>query len=180
MGNMSNPCINRWGLNTFWYRFWFSDTSYSNNLQQDQIFVKLLNIYFNYGIELPKSIFFSNYWFHKTLKPSQFPEYYRFSTFRNQTLGLHSSYRLRSGVTDVYPMRLWLFKYNNWVVINFYWFQPFKKRLSRKLGKSVKPRELFRLESRRSNSDLTSTRRLKTLLSLSMSTDYLTKLYYKF
>ena len=177
---MSNPCINRWGLNTFWYRFWYSDHQYASNLQQDRVFTKLLNIYFNYGIELPKSIFFNSYWYHKTLKPTNTPQYYRFSTFKNATLGLHSSYRLRSSVNDVYPMKLWLFKYNNWILINFYWFQPFKKRFSQRLQRNTKPSNLFRLQHEASSRDPLVNRRLKTLITLNHSTQFLLKSYYRF
>lgn len=180
MGNMSNPCINRWGLNTFWYRFWYSDNYYTFNLQQDRIFVKLLYIYFNYGIELPKSIFFNTYWYQKNLKPSTTLSYYRFSTFKNSTLGLNSTYRFRYSITDVYPMKLWLLKYNNWIIINFYWFQPLKKKITRKSYARSRTRDMFRVTPTADQFDALSLRRTKALVNLSLSGAYFAKTYYKF
>ena len=37
------------------------------------------------------------------------------------------TYKIRKSTKDIYPMKLWIFKYHNWILINFYWFKPIKK-----------------------------------------------------
>ena len=55
MGNMSNPTINRWGLNLFWYKYWYTDKNYNLNTQIDAAMVYLVHTFLNFGI------LFSNY-----------------------------------------------------------------------------------------------------------------------
>ncbi len=57
MGNMSNPSINRWGLNLFWYRYWFNDKNNALVVHQDNVVNKLLLTYLHYGLLFTKNIF---------------------------------------------------------------------------------------------------------------------------
>ena len=137
MGNMSNPCLNRWGSNTYWSVFWYSDNYYAKNLQQDRIFEKLLNIYLFYGLQTKKTLFFNNYWFYskhslsttKYLKNPQLVNlrhYFRWYEHYDSGLGKRYKDCLRTHTQDVYMMRIWIMKFVNWVVINVYWFKPVK------------------------------------------------------
>ena len=60
---MSNPSINRWGLNLFWYRFWYNDKINSLIINQDNIINKLILIYTHFGLLHNKNLFFNKYWF---------------------------------------------------------------------------------------------------------------------
>ena len=176
---MSNPCINRWGINTFWYRFWYSDNNYSENIKHDSLFIKLLNIYLYHGINLPSNIFFNKYWYLGSSLTTIIPDYFRFFTYKNKILGVQSSYRLRQKTTDIYPMKVWLLKFDKWILINFYWFQPLKKKFNSRTNRFNLTRDLYnvpRLDSFHTN----SIRRLKTLLSVTFFKTFLTKSYYHF
>ena len=177
MGNMSNPSINRWGINTFWYSFWYSDTRYSENLKQDSLFIKLLNIYLYFGVNVSSNIFSNLYWYSKQSALLQFPLYSRQFVVKNPLLQTQSSYSLRQKTESIYPMKLLLLKYNNWVVINLYWFQPLKKKNIHLKSKSTNTRDLFMVPE---SQTMISIRKLKTLFSVNFFTKLNTKLYYKF
>ena len=63
LGNMSNPSINRWGLNLFWYRFWYNDTNNSLVIHQDNLINKLILLYMYYGLLYPQNMFINKYWY---------------------------------------------------------------------------------------------------------------------
>lgn len=177
MGNMSNPCINRWGFNTFWYNFWINDWSYSHNLNQDRIFSKLLNLFLFYGINVTYNLFSSYYWYATVNYNLALPTYYRWISRRGEQFGEDISYKLRKEATCVFPMKLWILKYGNWVIFNQYWFYP--------LQKGQKNTQLNLVKHWDSVNTLPSSgypiyRKLKTLISTSFLKYALLKSYYSF
>ena len=58
---MGNPVITRLGINQFWYKHWYSDTTTSQNIKQDDSFEKLINIYLNYGLSFNTNPFIHEY-----------------------------------------------------------------------------------------------------------------------
>ena len=46
MGNMGYPVITRIWLNQFWYRHWYSDINFKENLKQDNNFISLIKFLF--------------------------------------------------------------------------------------------------------------------------------------
>lgn len=178
MGNMSNPCINRWGVNTFWYSFWYSDINYANNLKQDTLFIKLINTYLFYGINLPHNIFANTYWYTKNCKKLNFPTYYRWYTQKQvDAWGNKRYYSLRQTVDCVFPMRLWLLRYGNWFIINLYWFQPFKQKRKYTGMLDKTHDDEFDISVPKNTSSI---RKLKTLFSKTFFNTFLYKTYYKF
>lgn len=140
MGNMSNPCINRWGLNSFWHHFWYSDSSYSLYAKQDAIMLSLLKIYLNYGSTSPLNLFYNKYWFKhpkdtsiKSIKPN-----YRVITVFDKTVKTTTSYRMRLSHEETFNTKVSVLRYNSWIVLNSYWFQPDKKKKYRKRKAKIK------------------------------------------
>lgn len=177
MGNMSNPCINRWGMNTFWYNFWYSDNNYASQVKQDKIFIKLINIYLIYGLSVPHNVFANLYWYAKHFKKLDFPSYFRWFTTKDTGRGKVETYAIRKSIDCVFPMRLWLLRYDNWLIINLYWFRPFKnkKRHSGFFDRST--HDTFHLQLPETTNAI---RKLKTLLSVEFFNYVVTKSYYKF
>lgn len=126
---MSNPIINRLGSNSIWYHFWYSDTMYSSQIHQDKIFSKLLEVYLSFGIETHHRHFSNTYWFKNLKKSYPASSYYRYLTMKKTAVSEEISYRLRVEMHDVYRMRTWILRYGKWLIINMYWFQPYKKRI---------------------------------------------------
>ena len=130
---MSNPCINRWGLNTFWHHYWYSDSHYALNLQQDKLILELLQTYLSYGSDFSTNIFRNNYWYKTGVASAatDLRTYYRWITISNETLQSVNTYRLRKEGDEIFQTRINVLKFNSWLVVNLYWFQPDKNKKKR-------------------------------------------------
>lgn len=183
LGNMSNPLVNRWGANIYWSKLWYSDQNYTTNLKQDSVFIQLLKMYFMYGLQTPVNLFLLKYWYFskKTdAKKSHLTftnKYYRRYS-KNLTLDeKDNSYTLRLATKDIFPMKVWIFKFQNWILLNFYWFQPLKKSIFKQIKKQPKTFSLLQLENHES---LSSLRRYRLFLSKNLYTVFYNRLYYRF
>ena len=178
MGNVSNPSINRWGLNTLWHRFWFKDWGYATTVNQDRNIALLVENYLLHGLDVPNQLFVNPYWYHQTLSKIKRPLYFRWIMAKNKTLGFRTMYRLRVQTTDFYPMKIWILRYSRWLIVNFYWFQPNKYK-RRKVKKKWTSAELT--DTRRfSGQDSTLQKRVKTLLTFTIFKKILHSSYYTF
>lgn len=132
MGNMSNPSINRWGLNLFWYKHWYNDVNYHLPIQHDFAINKLVYTFLNFGILFPVNIFIHKYWSNEIKNISYHNDhntkYYRVMNFKNFITQEVSHYNERIKIENVYQSKIWILKFQHWVVINFYCFNPIKKR----------------------------------------------------
>jgi len=130
MGNMSNPSINRWGLSLFWYRYWINDKIMQQNIQQDDIFVKLIYFYLLYGTCFPQNIFINKYWYGQhyfKINTNQFlynERYFRYLEVTNKILNEKSIQKLRVETRHLFYSKLWVLRYQKWLIISFYTFQP--------------------------------------------------------
>ena len=144
MGNMSNPVINRVGVNQFWYNHWYSNSSYSLNVKQDLNFNSLLSKYIDYGSSYNNNTFIHEYWYKKNLKKprlypiSNFMQFYKRVYFSHSILGIEHSYLIRHKTQEYFPMRAWTLKYNNWYVISLFWFKPNKLKTKQKQYQALK------------------------------------------
>lgn len=130
---MSNPCVNRWGLNSFWQHYWYTDSRYALNVQHDKIFIELLQVYVTYGSDVPVNLFWNNYWYKTQIAPKTRPlsDYYRWITIFNKTLDSLNTYRLRLDGDEIFQTRVSVLRFDSWILINLYWFQPDKRRKKR-------------------------------------------------
>lgn len=139
MGNISNPSINRWGLNLFWYRYWYSDTKNQTNIQQDYIFNNLVRTYILYGVFHPQHLFLNRRWhflepeFFNDYRKDYMGKYYRDMEMKGALENETSIHRLREKRRNLHLSKLWIFRYQNWIVMNLYSFQPVKPFFLNKL-----------------------------------------------
>ena len=139
---MSNPSINRWGLNLFWYRFWYNDKTNALSLNQDNLINRLILIYTHFGLLHSKNIFFNKYWFINSEIPNMSYQneynlkYFRLVEYKNKVLNEYKSYKIRNKIKNLYYSKIWILRYQKWLIINFYCFRPLTdknyKKLSRK------------------------------------------------
>jgi hypothetical protein len=182
MGNMSNPSINRWGLNLFWYKFWFADNKYFLSSQHDFLIEKLVRTYLNFGILYPTIVFIHKYWYKRYKFQNYYnthnTKYYRIMNFKNLITKEIEHYNERIRIENIYQSRIWILKFQNWILINFYCFNPIKKRQlnNHKLKKSLDT-DVF-LTKKKSN--IFFYKRLKLLIFyfLKRNNDYV--IYYNF
>jgi hypothetical protein len=181
MGNMSNPLINRWGLNLFWYKFWYVDKNLSKNIHQDALIDKLIYLFLNYGLFTPKIIFRNNYWFQNEKKnyfSLYFSQYYRAINFKNKILNINAFYYNRIKIKNIYFSKLWILKYQNWIVVNIYSFQPLKK-LNISINQNIMKRDVDGYLFNR-NKNFKIFKRLKFLFLYFFKTSTNVKMYYLF
>ena len=133
---MGFPVVTRLGLNQFWYKHWYSDTNanFTLNYKQDLIFIKLFKMYLHYGLTFTNTVFFHEIFLNKKYKSIRLNtlfknlKYYRRFYFSNYNLSIEHSYFLRYRTGEFFPLRLWLIKYANWLILSFNCFKPIKKK----------------------------------------------------
>lgn len=148
MGNMSNPCINRWGLSSFWQKHWYSDLHYSLYLRQDNLIINLLQIYLKYGSNSPQRLFANPYWYKTIYKHSPtfaMTNRYNWITVRDTAFGFTDTHPMRLSRGEIFETQTCILRFNSWMVLNLYWFQPYKQKNLRWL--KVKSRDELSLQS---------------------------------
>lgn len=135
---MGHPVITRLGINQFWYKHWYSDLHFSENLKQDNIFEKLVYLYLRFGVTFKNNPFFHEYWYRKTnkaIRTNLFTEknikFFRRFFYENTTLSIEHSFLLRNETGEYFPLRTWILKYCNWVIICVQWYKPMKGKNTR-------------------------------------------------
>jgi hypothetical protein len=140
IGNMGNPIITRLGKSQLWYKNWYTDRSnYSHTIKSVYTFQQLLNIYFNYGIFRHKNIFIHNFWYRTSLSQKILTSfikqnlalYFRKYFYSHNTLTIEHSYFLRLTTLEYFNLKLYVLKYNHWLIISVQWFKPIKKFLNK-------------------------------------------------
>lgn len=139
---MGYPVITRLGVNQFWYKHWYSDTSYSQNLKQDVLLEYLIHLYLKFGLTFQNNLFIHEYWYRKAdkaLRTNLFTQknikFFRRFFYENTTLTIEHSFFLRNETAEYFPLRTWILKYCNWLIICVHWFKPLK-------GKNTKMRHI--------------------------------------
>ena len=130
---MSNPCVNRWGLNSFWQHYWYSDSCYALNVRQDKVFIDLVQTYVTYGSGTPVNTFWNKYWYktQQPNKPHSPNTYYKWITVTNQSTGELYQHRFRLEGEELFHTRVSILRFDSWILLNLYWFQPDKRRKRR-------------------------------------------------
>jgi len=175
---MSNPCISRWGLNTFWHNFWFNDYNYSYNYNQDKLISQIINIFLFYGVNLTYNIFANRYWYSKNFNQLRIKTYQRWVIRKPNQFGEVMKYSLRQEADSIFLMKLWILKYGNWFVINQYWFQPLKKKKT--YSKRENPNHLDNLNIANISTFKLNFSRIKSLLNTNLTMKTFNSSYYNF
>lgn len=184
MGNMSNPSINRWGLNLFWYRYWFTDKNKSNKFHQDNLINKLILIYIHYGLFASKNIFLNKYWYNvnkknlKNYNDRYNLKYFRLIEYKNRVLNESKSYKIRNKIKNIYFSKIWILSYQKWLIINFYAFQPISLKLNKKLLK--RKSFSFYIDKKNNNNNKFYTHRQKFFFLFFFNKFLSNNSYYKF
>ena len=142
MGNFTNPIVTRTGVNQFWYNHWYSANNYSSILSQDKLITMFINFYIKYGASFARSPFFHSYWYKKKAGLVNYNhalnrlQFFRRQYYSNTVLNIEHSYLVRYTTGEYFPLRLWLLRYNSWLVISLSWYKPSKGKNSNLLYSS--------------------------------------------
>jgi len=186
IGNLNYPTLNRWGLNTFWPRLWFSDVNYSSTLHQDSIFEKLIKTYITYGLLLTKPFFLNSYWFVSRSRNvrlaynSTITQSFRWSKYVSKSLNIGSVHRFRNSIIDLFFMKVSILRFDKWLILNFYWLRPYRKKKNVIATRKIKKKfiDLQQTSNSSIKTNLTMVTKLKFFIgkgltkSLNFNTDY--------
>lgn len=184
---MSHPSINRWGNNLFWYNLWFTDKNKNLLIHQDSLFLELIYLYISYGLSFKKNFFINNYWinFKKfninllLLKKEYNFKYFQLMEYKSRLTGLNSHYKIRKNLKHFYPSKLWILRFNNWIVLTLYSYQPSIKKYLKK--KSLNKTTNFYLKNEKKlKTKLILILRYKLFFDLYMNLNINFKNYYNF
>jgi hypothetical protein len=133
---MSNPTITRLGKTQMWYKNYYTDFSFKNNFNQINSFESLVNTFFIYGLYTYSNLNYKHLWYRNSSitnfkLPNKFHLYFRKFFYAHTTLTIEHSYFTRIRTPEFFPLRLYILKYNNWLVISLQWFKPSKVLKSR-------------------------------------------------
>lgn len=137
---MSHPGINRWGLNLFWYRYWFTDVNMHLDNHLDDLLETFIYSYAKYGVLFNTNPLTNKYWWDSMNKEFgnvyayNYSKYFRIFEYRNRSTGELSVYRMRIAVKVQYNSKIWILRCQNWLIINYYCFMPLSP--NQKLAKS--------------------------------------------
>lgn len=130
---MGNPVSTRLGVNQFWYKHWYSDSSKALELRQDSSFEVLMSLYLQYGVSFQTNPFLHEYWYKKNMRNIRIvvqsklnSRYFRRFFYTNDVLGIEHSYLVRNRTPEYFPMRTWVLKYAGWIIFSIQWFKPLK------------------------------------------------------
>ena len=140
---MSNPLINRWGLNLFWYNFWYRDKNQFFNNHRDLILNKITNIFINYGVTLEQNNFINKYWYLNykninsltniiTFTKNLNQKYFRIFQHKNRLTEEITFFYKRNKLKNIYFSKIWIFSYQNWIILFFLAFKSLKKKKKKK------------------------------------------------
>ena len=130
---MGNPVSTRLGVNQFWYKHWYTDSTKSLNLKQDDSLDKLISFYLQYGLTFQTNPFLHEYWYKRPAKNTRIfvqsrlnSRFFRRFFYTNDTLGIEHSYLIRNKTPEYFPMRTWVFRFGGWIIFSVQWFKPLK------------------------------------------------------
>jgi hypothetical protein len=177
---MSNPCINRWGLNTFWHHFWYTDFDYASGHKQDYAFSTLVTLFIFHGVGVTVNVFANTYWYSHAYASLTIPHYRRFITRKSIKYDKLLSFDLRKEADAVFPMKLWILKYSHWFIINQYWFRPLKRYKLPAGWENPDHLDSVSVIKKNKRKDWSTLRKAKILFSKNFLRRMLNSDYYKF
>lgn len=119
-------------MNVFWNKMWYTSKNYSLFLASDKLIQYFLFLIIYYGLYNYMIFFLNKYWNLKYYMDyiedslSFFLIYYRYQNLKNKYNNADISYLIRNKRSIIYPMRLWIFRYQTWIIVNWFIFQPLK------------------------------------------------------
>jgi hypothetical protein len=133
MGQISLPVLNRTGYSMFWQSVWDEKHNYNRGLKEDILLRRVLSLFF-YDRMVHKRHFVN---YDVIENSSILYDLDSWSVFKdNKHLYIHFLNSLKKkNNTPYYVLKVWILKFQTWVVIFFSLYVPSRKSLSDKLKK---------------------------------------------
>lgn len=127
---------NRTGLTIWWDVSWFSLKQRSVFIQQDILIKNIIPFFFLYGFIQHSSLFQTSYWVSlikvELVKIVDYRQlYFRAIKIKNSPILAAQDTYTRQKRKLIYPTRLWILRYQTWLIICWFFFNPIiRKRLA--------------------------------------------------
>lgn len=129
MGQISIPASNKSGYSMFWNSMWDSKHNYNVFLKQD-IFIKSSLVLFFSDYSSDKLFFFLKFDSRNRFKK------YKISSIKNKKkINFNTYYKFIRDVSNnnnVFFSKLWLLRYQSWIILNISIFSFFKEEIYKK------------------------------------------------
>jgi hypothetical protein len=111
-----------------WYKVYNAKTNYSRIKKQTHTFENFIKLYLKYGLFYQNNFFVHNFWYRTKLKthPQNQHLYFRKYYFLHKILAIEHSYFIRLTTPEYFTLKLYIFKYANWLLLSMQWFKPLK------------------------------------------------------
>jgi len=132
MGQISIPIMNKVGFSMFWNSMWDDKHNYSRSLKED-IFIKLfIKLLFE---DIPSSnirFVSNNIW--RTSNRINVLKKYNIHLKKDASLTELRNFLFKSGKQSLYFSKIWILKYQTWIIIYFFVYSPkFNKLLNKQI-----------------------------------------------
>lgn len=164
---MSNPCASRWGINSFWHNFWYSDSRYAQYVQQDNVIVELIQLYITYGTIQEFRLGPKWFWYKTSSQPT-YLSVYRYTRWTDVPATEHiEGWRgcVRLASPETFQTRVSVLRFSGWILINIYWFLPDKQGNKRARRSRLMQQTLPVINARSSKAPLVKLNFLRQLIS---------------
>jgi hypothetical protein len=171
-----------------WYKNYYSNSYFSSTYKKICNFENLLHIYFTYGLNYNSNIFLHNFWYKNLTKRTtlnyiekNLSLYFRKYYYSHQTLTIEHSYFLRRKTPEFFPLKLYILRYNNWLVTSIQWFKPLKtKNIAHKTNKNLINKKQASILTRNKNNTTSKLNRTNILFFFLKKHLKISKINYQF
>lgn len=131
MGQISIPMLNKVGYSMYWNSMWDNKVDFSRALKEDIYLNKFVPLIFNDSIS-SKILKYSK----KNVKDLN-TDYYNIQ-IKTKTKHQIFLFLLKNSKLNFYCSKLWILKYQNWIIIYFFMYLPKYNRLKKRFFFSKK------------------------------------------
>lgn len=129
MAQHGDVTSNRIGLTIWWDVNWFSFKQRSVFIQQDILIKNIIPFFFLYGFILQSTLFQTSYWVNlikvELVNITNYRQlYFRAIQIKNSPILAAKETFTRQKFNLIYPTRLWILRYQTWLIICWFFFKP--------------------------------------------------------
>jgi len=122
MGRISTPILNKVGYSMFWNSMWDNKINYTRSLKEDIYLNRFVNLVFEDNISANTLKFFNKKYLNLNYSLYKIPS--KVKTEKNL-----KNYFIKFGKVEFYTSRLWILKYQKWVILYLYIYLPLHNKL---------------------------------------------------
>jgi len=125
MAQISIPMSNKVGYSMYWNSMWDNKINYTKNLKEDIYLKKIIPFFFNDKISI-NLLKFKNYKY-KYIDIDRYYMHYNFDKINKNFI----NFLYKNNDIEMYPSKLWIVRYQKWVILFYFLYIPNFKKLNK-------------------------------------------------